>query len=105
MNDTRDTLIHNMPDLPRVLADNEFGDNIPESTRPPCRFKVGDLLLHPGQEEPFTLTREPFWDREFGGWMLAPGMCGVHESNYILAEEADNWTPHLDGLWSWWERK
>ena len=72
-----------------------------------CRFRVGDKVLVEingkiAEQVPHTI----FWDKEFGGWMLACGHIGVHEQNFILVNERDQWTHHqADGLWSWWERK
>ena len=108
MKDTRETIIGNSgyPKLPRVKADNENGEDIAPEHRPAPRFKVGDLLvmaLRP--DEPFTLRSEPRWDYEFSGWLIAPGCIGVHECNYILANERDRWEPHVAGLWSWWTAK
>jgi len=106
MTDTRETLVAWMTDLPRVAATNENGEDIAPENRPPCRVEVGDALLmalRPG--EPFVLRSAPFWDYEFQGWLISPGLIGVHESNYILASERDDWEPHAEGLWSWWTRK
>lgn len=104
--DTRDTLVARLPEKRRMESNNEHGKDIPENLRPPPRFKIGDVLvmaLRP--DEPFTLDREPWWDYEFQGWLIAPGLIGVHECNYILASERDDWEPHADGLWSWWTRR
>ena len=106
MTDTRETKVARLPDLPRVAATNEDSEDIAPENRPLPRFKIGDTLLmalRPG--EPFELESEPWWDYEFQGWLLSPGLIGVHESNYILASERDDWEPHVAGLWSWWTRK
>ena len=77
---------------------------IEKNTRP--RFKIGDVLLTPA----FGQIREQiphavFWDKEFGGWLVACGTIGVHEQCYILASERDEWEPHDENLWSYWTRK
>ena len=82
-----------------------YRDGATEQTTTP-RFKVGDHVLIPA----FGQIREQvphaiYWDSEFGGWMLACAIIGVHEQNYILASERDLWEPHDDGLWSWWIRR
>ena len=79
-------------------------DKTKENTSP--RFKPGDKLLIPHNDEiipqvPHTI----FWDKEFHGWLVCCNAIGVHEQNYILESEKDNWIPHEDGLWSWWEKK
>ena len=94
-----------MPDLPRIPADNEDGVDIPSEQRPPCRFRVGDELVGGNLGFIFVLRVPPYWDYEFGGWLIVPGGAGVHESNFILASELENWDRHPDGLRSWWTRK
>lgn len=106
MNDTRETLFHNLKITEREKANNELGDDIPKEFKPLPRFKIGQKLrsaLHPNRV--FTLDVKPFWDREFSGWMIAPGFIGIHESNFILAEEIDDWIPVSNGLWSYWIKK
>jgi hypothetical protein len=107
MNDTRDTLISRLKETCRMVkANNEMGDDVHPEDRPAPRFKKGDILLAAyALHMPFELEQNSFWDREFQGWLIAPGFCGVHESNFILESEKDDWVPHEDGLWSWWERR
>ena len=105
MNDTRETLVSNLT-IERMVTNNEFGQDIPKSLRPVPRFKAGDkvrMALRP--DEVIKLQRSAYWDYEFQGWLIAPGLIGVHECNYILADELDLWEPHPDGLWSWWTLK
>lgn len=72
----------------------------------PCRFAEGDEVLFPFKGEVRRdAIHSVYWDDEFGGWLLALGCIGVHEQNFIPSTERDLWTPHEDGLWSWWERK
>jgi len=72
-----------------------------KETRP--RFNVGDHVLIPAFGEiKEQVPHSVFWDEEFGGWLLACAVIGVHEQNYILASERDFWEPHEEGLWSWW---
>lgn len=105
MQDTRETLVWNL-NIERVSADNECGEDIPENLRPQPRFKRGDVVLIPMYERPYEVD-EVYWDYEFGGWLVVlSGSCiGVHESNFILAAEKDEWEPHKNRLWSWWTRK
>ena len=106
MTDTRETLVSRLPELRRVQAGNENGEEIAPGERPPCRFEVGDrLIMAMRPEMSFVLGSAPYWDYEFGGWLLTPGLIGVHESNYIFAYERDKWEPHAGGLWSYWTRK
>jgi len=105
MKDTSETLVCKLG-LPMVPADNEMGDDIALERRPPCRFKVGDEIVpafYP--DKPYVLRYPPYWDREFGGWLIVRGLIGIHESNFILASERGQWKPHADGLWSWWTKK
>lgn len=70
------------------------------------RFRVGDKVLIPYQGNIIERTvKSVFWDAEFGGWLVVCHSLGIHEQNYIPADERDMWEPHEDGLWSWWERK
>jgi len=104
MKDTRETLVENLT-KERVPADNERGEDIPEKDRPAPRFKKEDNLIMASNQVHFTLTKEPFWDYEFQGWLVVPGLIGIHESNFILSSEWMDWEAHIDGLWSWWTRK
>lgn len=105
MDDTRETKVANLH-LPMAAADNENGNDIAATDRPEPRFKTGDVLMSAYRDGyPFRLRDSPCWDREFGGWLVAPGAIGVHESNFILASERGDWEPHPDGLWSWWTRR
>ena len=70
------------------------------------RFKVGDKLLTPYNGEIITQTPHKIvWDTEFGGWLVVCHLIGVHEQNYIHESEREDWIPHEDDLWSWWERR
>ena len=106
MKDTRETIIK-LGDYEEIPVDNELRQDIASDKRPKPRFKRGDRLI--SADAPymfFELKDNPFWLREFGGWvMIVPGCIGVHESNFILASEKDLWESHENGLWSWWTRK
>jgi hypothetical protein len=104
MNDTRDTMTARL-DAPRAPADNENGEDIMLDYRPAPRFNVGDKVIPAGYpDRVFTLVDASIWDYEFSGWLIFPGMIGVHECNFILESEREQWEPHADGLWSWWTR-
>jgi len=75
-----------------------------ENTSP--RFKVGDKVLIPHNGG--LILREVldvYWDKEFGGWLVCCCALGIHEQNFILESEKEDWVPHEHGLWSWWERE
>lgn len=105
MLDTRETMVCNLTNLPRSKANNEFGENIPKAQRPKPRFRKGQCIIHASNlDRVITLQSPPYWDYEFQGWLVAPGLIGVHECNFVLADEVTLWEPHNDGLWSWWTR-
>lgn len=110
MNDTRETIIG----LPvctitqeRIAANNENGNDVPPDKRPKCRFKIGDTIvtIRNGEIRKFVVENEPYWDREFGGWLLSRGLIGVHESNFVHESEFKEWEFHANNLWSWWTKK
>jgi hypothetical protein len=106
MKDTRETLTRNLL-IPRSPANNELGENIAPENRPAPRFKIGDKLVSAYfPDHVMSLNDDPYWDYEFGGWLVAPGAIGVHESNFVLADEVDEWEPHAEEtLWSYWTKK
>jgi hypothetical protein len=104
MNDTRETLTERLT-APRTPAKNENGEDIAPELRPAPRFKAGDQVIGAHWPDKVLCSSEPYWDYEFSGWLIAPGLIGVHECNFILASEREQWEPHDQGLWSWWTRK
>lgn len=105
MQDTRETLARNLT-APRVRANNEDGEDIPPEHRPAPRFKAGDVVripIRPGQD--IVIPTDARWDYAFSGWLVYPRAIGIHESNFVLASEVDEWEPHANGLWSYWTRK
>lgn len=106
MDDTRDTMVCNLKNVKKILADNELGEDVHPDDRPKPRFKKGDVLIAAYRPEiKYELQDEPRWDREFQGWLIAPSFIGIHECNYILAEERELWKPHKNGFWSYWTKK
>jgi hypothetical protein len=104
MNDTRETMTKNLT-ASRRPADNENGEDIAPELRPAPRFKAGDEVIPALYPDRVMESSEPYWDYEFSGWLISPGFIGVHECNFILESEREQWEPHADGLWSWWTRK
>jgi len=73
---------------------------------PAPRFKKGDQVLIPHGGAVLSQTvNSVWWDKSFGGWCVCTRAIGIHEQNYILAGERDQWEPHEEGLWSWWTKK
>jgi len=108
MDNTRDTIISLSKIHPSKLikADNELGKDVKEEFRPKPRFKKGDILVSAyASQNAFELDRDPYWDIEFGGWLISPALIGIHECNFIKASEKDLWEPYPNGLWSYWKRK
>jgi hypothetical protein len=103
MNDTRETLTSNLT-IPRTPADNENGEDIAPELRPTPRFQENDEVVPALYPERVLYASAPYWDYEFGGWLIAPGFIGIHECNFVLASEQAQWEPHAAGLWSWWTR-
>jgi hypothetical protein len=104
MNDTRETLTCNLT-APRTAANNENGEDIALELRPAPRFQENDGVIPASHPDRVLCASRPFWDYEFGGWLIAPGLIGIHECNFILETERAEWEPHAEGLWSWWTRK
>jgi hypothetical protein len=104
MNDTRDTLVNNLK-AARYPEDNENGEDIAPADRPTPRFKDGDRVIAASRLDLDLVASDAQWDYEFSGWLIFPGAIGIHECNFILAKERDQWEPHFNGLWSWWTRK
>jgi hypothetical protein len=103
MNDTRETLAERLT-APRVAADNEHREDIASELRPEPRFQAGDRVIPASHPNMVLVAPEPYWDYEFSGWLISPGLIGVHECNFIPEAERALWEPHADGLWSWWTR-
>ncbi len=83
-----------------------FGYNKATDKNTSPRFKVGDKALVPYKGKVISQTvNNVFWDEEFGGWLVCCYLIGIHEQNFIHESERDDWIPHEDGLWSWWEKK
>ena len=105
MRDTRETLTRHLT-APRVSANNEMGENIAPEHRPPPRFRAVDVVrIACRPEQSIELQTNAYWDYEFGGWLVCPHLIGIHESNFVLEAEVDQWEPHANGLWSWWTKK
>ena len=76
-------------------------------SRPP-RFKAGDKVRPAFWPDKTFTVYGVNYDSFFGGWLVLveEQSLTLHEQNFILADEVDQWKPHKDDpYWSWWERK
>lgn len=85
---------------------HELGNKSMNTDNSRCRFNIGDKVLTPRNAKLLTMAIHTiFWDKSFGGWLVCPAGIGIHEQNFILESEHEQWEPHEDGLWSYWTRK
>jgi hypothetical protein len=91
----------------RDTRETQVREDVAPEHRPAPRFKAGDVVRIACKPElVIELDRDAYWDYEFGGWLVCPHLIGIHESNFVLESEVDQWEPHAgSGLWSWWTRK
>lgn len=83
---------------------NDTRESLGEKTPP--RFAKGDMVAHPLRD--YTLSIDIVgYDEEFSGNMvgLRGGLIMIHESNFVLWSERNDWEPHAENLWSYWTKK
>jgi hypothetical protein len=60
-----------------------------------CRFQRWDVIISASAlDVPIVNNSEPEWIPERGGWCLISDNTYVHESHFIVANEAINYRPH-----------